>query len=87
MASLYVQWTPYRNPLILGIQGRYFTPLLPLLAFFVVFTLQNRRKQQGFVPETDSSHHRGSYCYLLILLYNGIAVLDMASYYIADLWK
>lgn len=87
MASLYVQWTPYRNPLILGIQGRYFTPLLPLLAFFVVFTLQNRRKQQGFVPETDASRQRGSYCYLLILLYNGIAVLDMACYFIADLWK
>ena len=84
---LYAQWTPYCNPLVLGVQGRYFTPLLPLLAFFLVFTLQNQRKQQGFAPGTDASRQRGSYCYLLILLYNGIAVLDMASHYIAELWK
>ena len=37
-ASLYVQWTAYKNPIIDGIQGRYFIPLLmflfiPLMSF------------------------------------------------------
>lgn len=34
-ASLYVQWTPVRNKLIEGIQGRYFIPLLLLIPFFI----------------------------------------------------
>lgn len=86
MASLYAQWTPYRHPVIRGIQGRYFTPLLPLLAYFTVFTLQSRRKHGGIDPEADALHQRGSFCYLLVLFYNGIAVLDIAAHYIAELW-
>ena len=30
--SLYLQWTPYKADLVKGIQGRYFTPLLILIA-------------------------------------------------------
>ena len=86
MASLYAQWTPYRSPVIRGIQGRYFTPLLPLLAYFVVFTLQSRRKHGGIDPAADALPQRGTFCYLLILFYNGIAVLDIAAHFIADLW-
>ncbi len=86
MASLYAQWTPYRSPVIRGIQGRYFTPLLPLLAYFVVFTLQSRRKHGGIDPVADALPQRGTFCYLLVLFYNGIAVLDIAAHFIADLW-
>lgn len=32
--SLYVQWTPLKQPLILGIQSRYFLPILLLTAVF-----------------------------------------------------
>ncbi len=32
LTSLYAQWTAYRNPYIEGFQGRYFIPILPLLA-------------------------------------------------------
>ena len=32
--SLYLQWTPIGSDQIAGIQGRYFVPLLPLIAFF-----------------------------------------------------
>lgn len=31
--SLYIQWTPVGDSFIDGIQGRYFTPILPLLIF------------------------------------------------------
>jgi uncharacterized membrane protein len=31
IASLYVQWTAYKNDQIIGIQGRYFIPILILL--------------------------------------------------------
>ena len=86
MASLYAQWTPYRSPVIRGIQGRYFTPLLPLLAYFVVFTLQSRRKHGGIDPVADALPQRGTFCYLLVIFYNGIAVLDIAAHFIADLW-
>ncbi|MDO5476614.1 MAG: DUF2142 domain-containing protein [Eubacteriales bacterium] len=86
MSSLYVQWTPFMNPVINGIQGRYFTPLLPLLAYFVILVRQNRRGRHGFDPDSEAMYARGRYCYLLILFYNGIAVLDIAHHYIADLW-
>ena len=29
--SLYVQWTPFRNPVINGVQGRYFIPILLII--------------------------------------------------------
>lgn len=29
--SLYVQWTPYKSPIIKGVQGRYFIPIVPLI--------------------------------------------------------
>jgi len=32
LTSLYAQWTAYQNPQIEGFQGRYFIPILPLLA-------------------------------------------------------
>ena len=86
LTSLYVQWTPLQNPVILGIQGRYFTPILGILAFFAVFMRQNRRKQQGIDPASDAVKEKGTFCYLLVLFYNGIAVLDMTRFFIAQIW-
>ena len=86
LSSLYVQWTPYMNPVILGIQGRYFTPILGTLAYFTVFMRQNMRKQHGFDPAADSIREKGTYCHLLVLFYNGIAVLDIAKFFIAQTW-
>ena len=33
--SLYVQWTPLKSPLIIGVQARYFLPILLLTAIFL----------------------------------------------------
>ena len=42
--SLYVQWTAYKNPVIEGIQGRYFIPLLyPLALILKKKDIENER--------------------------------------------
>ena len=33
--SLYIQWSPINYPYILGVQGRYFLPILPLVALMI----------------------------------------------------
>ena len=33
--SLYIQWSPINFPYILGVQGRYFLPILPLVALMI----------------------------------------------------
>lgn len=33
--SLYIQWTPINSPYILGVQGRYFLPILPLISLLL----------------------------------------------------
>jgi uncharacterized membrane protein len=37
--ALYLYWTPAGNPLVLGVQGRYFLPTAPLL----LLLLANRK--------------------------------------------
>lgn len=81
--SLYVQWTPVANEIINGIQGRYFTPLLSIFAFFVIFV---RQKKLNISGSQIKIKERGTYYYMLILCSNGFVILDMISYYISDLW-
>lgn len=81
--SLYVQWTPLKNEYINGIQGRYFVPLLGTLAFFVVMMKQIKLKRNGY---TIYVKEYGTYIYMIVILCNGIALLDIIQYYIADLW-
>ena len=48
LISLYLLWTPVGNPLVLGVQGRYF---LPLIAVSIVALSRIRlSKDQGLVP-------------------------------------
>lgn len=42
-AALYVYWTPYREKFIMGIQGRYFLPILPLLLIPFIGKLKPRQ--------------------------------------------
>lgn len=81
--SLYVQWTPFGYSIILGIQGRYFIPILATLAFFVIFTLHKRRMTAGI---NVCIKEPGSYYYLIIALSNGFVLLDVIKYYIEKLW-
>lgn len=83
VTSLYVQWTPLQNNTIEGIQGRYFTPLIGLFAFFMIFTRQAKLNKSGvsmYLPE------KRTFLYMLILFYNSVALMDIVKYYIAELW-
>ncbi len=77
--SLYVQWTPLQNALIVGIQGRYFIPLLPLLMFAILYGIRARDRRMGchmvrFEP--------ASWLYLLVATADAVAALDLIYYYI-----
>ena len=80
-ASLYVQWTPLRNDLINGIQGRYFTPIISLLAFWTMYCKHDRQIKNG---NTNSYVTRGTYYYTITITADMIAVLDLISTYIQN---
>lgn len=49
--SLYVQWTTVGSKSILGIQGRYFIPILPLAAILIgsVIKVENKYKDENII--------------------------------------
>lgn len=67
--SLYIQWTSLRNPLIEGVQGRYFIPLaLPIL--FLIKPLANRTKKDSVL-----------YTFAIIAAINLYAVASIIAHY------
>ncbi len=77
--SLYVQWTPLGQNIIDGIQGRYFIPIVPLLALWTMYYLRERDAKNGNTAVYSS---RSNYCFMVIALLNGITAIDMINYYI-----
>lgn len=77
--SIYVQWTAVANRMVSGIQGRYFTPLLPCLALFMICASHIQEKKRG---EIRIYQGHGSYFYMLLLMLHGITILDVIHYYI-----
>lgn len=43
-AALYAYWTPYKEKFIMGVQGRYFLPILPLLLIPFIGGLKPRQR-------------------------------------------
>ena len=64
--SLYVQWTPVRSPVIEGVQGRYFIPILILLPLTL---LCNNNKSKKNV---DNSH---SLYFIIFLIFENVYAL------------
>ena len=64
---------------IAGVQGRYFTPILPCLAMAAVCGFHLREQKQG---EAKIYQVYGSYFYMLLLMLHGITVLDVIHHYI-----
>lgn len=77
--SIYVQWTAVASDTIAGVQGRYFTPILPCLAMAAVCGFHLREQKQG---EAKIYQVYGSYFYMLLLMLHGITVLDVIHHYI-----
>ncbi len=77
--SLYVQWTAMANPILSGVQGRYFIPLLPCLAFAMICASHIQDRKRGEIRICQS--HK-SYFYMLLLMLHGITTLDVMHYYI-----
>ena len=77
--SLYVQWTSLGNDMVVGIQGRYFTPIIPVLAFGIMYCIREHDERGGYAHKPGPG---GSYYYLFLLLFNGITMLDMIKYYL-----
>lgn len=77
--SIYVQWTAVASPMVSGIQGRYFTPLLPCLALSVVCACHIREQR---LWEAKIYQVYGSYFYMLLLMLHGITVLDVIHHYV-----
>lgn len=77
--SIYVQWTAVASPMVSGIQGRYFTPLLPCLAMSVVCAFHIREQKS---EETKIYQAYGSYFYMILLMLHGITVLDVIHHYV-----
>lgn len=38
--SIYIQWTPVNSDVILGVQGRYFLPIIPLISILIANSLK-----------------------------------------------
>ena len=67
--SIYVQWTPVKNPLIEGIQGRYFIPLaLPIL--FLIKPFASHAKKDFVL-----------YTFAILSAINLYALASMLAYY------
>jgi len=77
LTSLYVQSTKVGNDYIVGIQGRYFTPIIGLLLFFMILIKQRKNIEYGLDVKIKA---RGSYYYMLIFTCNMYAVIDVAKF-------
>ena len=67
--SLYVQWTPFENGIVKGVQGRYF---IPLLAYFAISCVMIHRKRYNIHAISPQTRCSASYLYLII----GLALAD-----------
>lgn len=74
--SLYIQWTPYKNSLINGIQGRYFIPIFPLVLIFISNLIHKGK------IELNTFFASFQYMYGLILFLDLIAIMDVIHHFL-----
>lgn len=79
-ASLYVQWTAYQNPIIDGIQGRYFIPLLIFL-FLPLVSFNNEKSNVIIREEKQDKENKINICEMMIPVFlNCIALVDIFNF-------
>ncbi len=75
--AMYASWTPVGSDCVEGVQGRYFLPVIALLAFSFILG-RSRRLHLSNVKMYNDQYERGSFLYLLIITLNGIPLIDVA---------
>ena len=76
-SALYAQWTPVGNSVVLGVQGRYFIPLLLPLACFIPQIAPNSDSDTVFRYENSGRYM----VYLLLLFCNYITISNIFSHF------
>jgi uncharacterized membrane protein len=85
-ASLYLQWTPVGEDTIIGVQGRYFLPVLPLLIYALVGIWSGRCKNPSIVSDTGKWSGPAVYpvFYIFILTSEWIVLADLIHFYLIN---
>ena len=72
LTSLYVQWTPLRNGIIEGVQGRYFIPLLPSLFLALAYIRSGK---------VVAEKRKSPYLLVAVLALNFMALIAVRKFY------
>ena len=92
LTSEYLTWTPIGAPIIVGTQGRYFTPILAFLCVFIASAGQQNNKKNikeddknkaEILKVADEEESKTSPLYFyVIVLCNLMAIVDIAVHYV-----
>lgn len=74
-SSLYVQWTPLKNVIIEGVQGRYFIPILLLVP--IIF-MKGKNSEDKYEIDLKGKDTRYIFSFLIFQSINAITFITMA---------
>lgn len=89
-ASLYLQWTPVGEGTIIGVQGRYFLPVLPLLTCSLTSLWNWRTSHHPTVPDEKRKYGLAAYpsahplFYLFIFTSEWIVLADLIHFHMIN---
>lgn len=75
-SSLYVQWTPLKNVIIEGVQGRYFIPILMLIP--IIF-MKGKNSEDEYEINLKGKDTRYIFSFLIFQIINAITFIIMAN--------
>ncbi len=78
IAAMYVSWTAIGAEVAVGVQGRYFIPLMGPLVFAIIYG----RSKTVMPVKRESGDRMPAYMLLLTLFLNGIALVNVLAHYI-----
>lgn len=83
LTSLYVQWTPLKEPIVDGVQGRYFIPIIATFIFSMLMLKGDieEKTKKGLSIKIESIREV-KYWYIILWFCNSIVVLDVFGHYL-----
>ena len=67
LTSLYIQWTPYKENIVVGLQGRYF---IPLLIFVPIIFMKTNKSKIVFELKENNKFDRYLYSFIVFQIIN-----------------